>query len=161
MNSASASVRIICIGNRLVAGDDLGPCVYDWLARYPLPEHWRLIDGGLQGLNLLGSVDGARRVVFVDALTGVAPSRAIRVSRKRALGGDPRHFDHGAGLSYLLRAMAVGCDEPPPAWSVVGAAGPAAAAVVQAVAALALSEAARPVRRCRRTAARNLSNTPG
>ncbi len=146
MATPSAHVRIICIGNRMLPSDALGPLVHDLLARSTLPDDTAVIDGGLQGLNLLGAVEGARRVVFVDALTGVRERKAMRVPRQRALDNAGARFDHGAGLGYLLRAMAVGCDAPPRAWSVVGAAGPADAAVIEAVAALAVAEARRPVR---------------
>ncbi len=142
----NAPVRIVCVGNRMVAGDDLGPRVHDHLAANALPDGLAVIDGGLQGLNLLGILDGAQRVVFVDALAGVRPGRAQRVARRRVLANGGAHFDHGAGLGYLVRAMQVGCDEPPRAWSLVGAAGAASPDVIGAVANLALLEAARPVR---------------
>ena len=53
MSGRPAAVRIICVGNRLVAADAAGPQVHDRLAGRPLPPGVELVDGGLQGLDLL------------------------------------------------------------------------------------------------------------
>jgi Ni,Fe-hydrogenase maturation factor len=45
--------RIVCIGNRYVHGDDLGPRVYDQLTARALLNDVQVIDGGVAGLNLL------------------------------------------------------------------------------------------------------------
>lgn len=135
-------VRVICVGNRLVHEDSLGPRVYDELASRELPPGVSVIEGGIAGLRLLGAVEGAERVIFVDALSG-APSGVVTVE-----GGDARlpeaHDGHGAGLGYLLGALPHVCEGAPPAWSLVGAAGAPDDELVAAVAARALALATAP-----------------
>ena len=95
--------RIICIGNKYIPGDDIGPRVYDHLSRQRLPDNVQVIDGGLAGLNLLQFVESARRVVFVDALEKANPT-----------GGRAVPYDHAAGLDYLLQVIPAVCKETPP-----------------------------------------------
>ena len=79
---------------------------YDLLSERPLPRDVEIVDGGLAGLNLLRFVEDAERVVFVDAVAGFSPVGGIVIldmdeAARRADG----EFDHGAGLSYLLRML--------------------------------------------------------
>lgn len=113
-------VRIVCIGNRFVDADALGPRVFDRLATRALPPGVAVIDGGTRGPELLADCDGARRVVFVDALRGFAPPG--EVVRLTELDAEIGPLDHGAGLPWLLRALPLACD-PAPEACVVGADG--------------------------------------
>ncbi|MBI2299473.1 MAG: hydrogenase maturation protease [Armatimonadetes bacterium] len=98
-------VRIIGVGNRFVAGDDLGPRVCDHLRERPLPAGVTVLDGGLAGLDLLYWMDGAERVVFVDAVAGArAEDAPVVLTGREAAGLAPARFGHEAGLPYLLRA---------------------------------------------------------
>lgn len=136
--------RIICVGNRQVPGDDLGPNVHDLLAGGPLPRDVELIDGGLQGLNLLSVVEGAGRAVFVDALEGFCePGTVLTLTRHQvaAVAGGP--WGHHAGLPYLFHILPQVCDGTVPEVLLVGAGLPAGCEVVGRVAARALAEAAR------------------
>jgi hydrogenase maturation protease len=101
---------IICIGNRLVSEDATGLLVYDRLqAIEPLPAGIELIEGGLAGLNLLPLLEQGGRVVFVDAVHGFAAPGEIVLLDSREIKGTEResllHFDHGAGLPYLLAVL--------------------------------------------------------
>lgn len=138
-------VLIVCIGNRLVEADSLGPRVHDQLSCAPLPDGVGLLDGGLRGLNLLGSVEGASRLVFVDALRGFAVDGQVSVVEGTgAIDRADEGFGHSSGLGYLLRALEVGCEGPAPRWVVVGAQGAADEALVAAVARRALDLARGP-----------------
>ena len=105
--------RIICIGNRLLDRDAAGPKVFDALSQRPLPEGVELVDGGTAGLNLLGLVDGAERVVFVDAVEGFLPQAGITVLDAADVPPPAAVYDHGAGLSYLLNVIPAACDRAP------------------------------------------------
>jgi len=99
---------IICIGNRFVAGDEAGPLVFDQLQNRPdLPEGIRLIEGGLAGLNLLPLLETGGRIVFVDAVKGFSDSGGvIIVEHEDILNSTSQlHFDHAAGLPYLLAVL--------------------------------------------------------
>lgn len=116
--------RIICVGNRYVAGDDLGPLVYDYLRCQSLPAQVEVIDGGLAGLNLLSFVEGASHLIFVDALTGEGPSgQAIVLSGLTAFNESPLHYNHATGLAYLLGVLPHLYPDELPEIIVVGAVG--------------------------------------
>lgn len=120
-----APTRIVCVGNRFVEADALGPRVFDRLSAQVLPRGVSIVDGGTRGPDLLHECDGARRIVFVDALRGfAAPGVVVALSdgsELEALAGG--RVDHGAGLPWLLRALPLACDGSSPSVSVVGADG--------------------------------------
>jgi hydrogenase maturation protease len=121
MSLAGAPVRILCIGNRLVAGDDLGPRVHDRLAAAALPAGVELIDGGVRGLDLLRLIDGCRRVIFVDAVSGFGPPGTVLALPAAALAGEtPAAYGHAGGLNYLLEVAPMVCTVPLPMLTVVG-----------------------------------------
>ena len=111
-------IRIICIGNRYLDLDASGPMVFDYLADEKVPEHIEVIDGGLAGLNLLGLVDGARRVVFVDAVSGYGDD--VVVLGPEDLPLPEKVYDHAAGLPYLIHVLHDVCNEVPPEIFLVG-----------------------------------------
>lgn len=104
---------IICIGNRFVPGDDAGLRVFDQLRIRPdLPQSITLIEGGLAGLNLLPLLEGGGRIVFVDAVHGFdAAGGVVIVEHNQIIGSTAQlHFDHNAGLPYLLAVLPRVCD---------------------------------------------------
>lgn len=136
---------IICVGNRHHPGDDLGPRVHDLLAQSPLPAGIQLVDGGLCGLDLLWSVEGVARAVFVDALDGFAqPGDVVTLGWKDVAALAEGSWGHEAGLPYLFHLAPKVCDGPMPELTLVGAQCPAGPDVIAAVAARALAEASRP-----------------
>ena len=134
------SIRIICVGNRYVESDNVGPRVYDYLARRDMPEDVSLIDGGLAGLDLLRFVEGGRRVVFVDALHGFVPGDLpLVLDHGTALGEWAAGYGHDGGLAYLLRMLPAVCGNGLPEIALVGAGAPVATDVVGHLAEMALS----------------------
>ena len=111
---------IICLGNRYVAGDDVGCRVFDRLSSGELPEEMELVDGGLCGLDLLRLVEGRRRVVFVDALAGLADAGSVVVLSREQVAAYAGGYGHGAGLPYLLRLLPQVCATPLPEIALVG-----------------------------------------
>lgn len=116
-----SQTAIICLGNRFAPGDDIGCQVYDHLARTSLPADIVLIDGGLCGLDLLPLMESKRRVVFADALTGMATDEAVIVLDRAAVAAYASHYGHGAGLPYLLHLLPQVCSGPLPEIALVGA----------------------------------------
>lgn len=128
---------MLCLGNRFLPADDLGPRVYDCLqqsgAGAGAGEKFDLLDGGLAGINLLGLLEGRRRVVIVDTVAAGEPGRVVVWSQERllALAGG---YGHGEAVPFLVN-MARRVGRPPPAELVlVGAAAPADEQTVAAVA---------------------------
>lgn len=137
---SAKSTSIICIGNRFVESDSAGPRVYDCLARRDMPKDMSLIDGGLMGLNLLRFVEGARRVVFVDALDGFAPpGRPVVLDHRTALEERPAGYGHDGGLACLLRMLPGVCGNDMPQIAIVGAESPIGSDVIGQLADIALS----------------------
>ena len=140
MSESGEDKRIICVGNRFVESDEIGPRVYEYLARRDLRGTVSLIDGGLMGLDLLRFVEGARRVVFVDALPGFAPAgRPVVLYYSEALGERPTGYGHDGGLACLLRMLPAVCESELPEIVLVGAESPVGPDVVEQLGEMALS----------------------
>ncbi len=120
------AARILCIGNRFVGGDDFGLRVYDTLAGMERPADVEIVDGGLAGLNLLRYLEDGLQVVFVDAVSGFAPTGEITIIdgdiiARQATG----RFGHEAGLPFLLHILPAVVDNPPPRIRLIGCEGEA------------------------------------
>ena len=113
--------RIVCVGNRYAAQDAAGPKVYDRLVQRALPPGIEVIDGVLAGLDLLRFVEGARRVIFFDAVVGFAqPGNVVVLGAGEAANGATGPYDHAAGIAYLFRLLPHVCDEAMPEVVLVG-----------------------------------------
>lgn len=106
--------RVICVGHPLLAVDQAGPQLYRRLAKLPTRKDVELIDGGLQGLNLLRCFEGCERVILVDNVCGYLPRPGIvHLQDAEIDAAVGRHFDHSAGLAYLLAMLPQLLDAPP------------------------------------------------
>lgn len=108
---------IICIGNHFVREDSAGLAVLAVLQEMqPFPGETALVEGGLTGLNLLPLLEQGGRVVFVDAVCGFTqPGEIVLLDYQDIIrSSDELHFDHGAGLAYLLAVLPKVCDGPLP-----------------------------------------------
>ncbi len=78
----------------------------------PLPAEIELIEGGLAGLNLLPLLEKGGRVIFVDAVRGFTrPDEIIQLDWRQIISNqDAGHFDHEAGLPYLLAILPKVCE---------------------------------------------------
>lgn len=133
------AVRIICVGNRQIVGDDFGPHVYDCLAAQALPATVGIIDGGLGGLNLLRYLENQTHVLFIDTVEGFgAPGETLLLSAVEVAEQCGGGFDHAAGLPYLLRVMPMVLDSPPQTITIIGHEGVANEQAVHSAAARAL-----------------------
>lgn len=122
----AAPCRIICVGNRYASGDDAGPRVCDRLSGTNLPAGVEVIDGGLGGLNLAPVVEGARRIVFVDQVTGFGrPGEVLVLKGSDMVTSPPPSYGHADGLAYLLHALPVMCAGDLPEVTLVGVEGSA------------------------------------
>ena len=133
---------IICIGNRFVASDSGGLQVYDNLQkRQVLPVGVKVIEGGLAGLNLLPLLEQGGRVVFVDAVEGFVDSgKIVLLNQQEILKSNLQpHFDHGAGLAYLLAMLPRVCEgELPEEISLVGLEGNCSPQMIEQAASMSL-----------------------
>lgn len=74
-------IAIICVGNRLMLDDGIGPAVFDELTeKYSFPEHVSLFDAGCMTMDLLPVVRDHDFLIVVDAVdgTGEKPGTVFR-----------------------------------------------------------------------------------
>lgn len=100
---------ILGIGNLLMGDEGVGIHAIKLLEshyRDRLPEGVRLLDGGVAGFHLLGEMEGANRIVIIDAtMDGKQPGTIERI-RPRFSSDYPRTLSaHDIGLKDLLDVM--------------------------------------------------------
>ncbi|BCR06567.1 hypothetical protein DESUT3_36360 [Desulfuromonas versatilis] len=103
------TTRLIGVGNPLMGDDGIGIAAAERLAAMVLPEGVEVIDGGTGGLTLLTLMDGADRVVLVDAVEmGKVPGSLVRFTPEEVVAADAG----GGGLSLhetgLAQVLALG-----------------------------------------------------
>ena len=114
----TAPVLVLAVGNVLLGDDGVGQEVLGHLER--LADRWgdhvEFLDGGTQGMALLGFLVGRRAVVFLDAVAlGAAPGTLHRLRNQEVLMATPgaRMTAHEASAGDLLRAAALVGQLPP------------------------------------------------
>lgn len=81
-NDDPAAILVLGIGNVLWADEGFGVrCAEALAARYVLPAHVTILDGGTQGLYLLPYVQAASKLLILDAVDyGLAPGSLLCVT---------------------------------------------------------------------------------
>lgn len=83
---------VIGLGNPLMGDDGVGVAALERLrTQFHFPEGVELVDGGTWGMNLLPLIEGAARLVLLDAINTGAPPGTLTALRRDAL---PRYFSH-------------------------------------------------------------------
>ena len=94
-------IAILCIGNRLMLDDGVGPAVYDALeAGYRFGDDVALYDAGCMTMDLLPHVCKADFVIVVDAVdgTGEQPGTVFRFAPGDIAGHGVMQSLHEAGM---------------------------------------------------------------
>ena len=75
-------VLVLGLGNTLLGDDGVGICLLEELSRNPgWGDGVEFVDGGTQGLALLGRIGNRRALVLLDALSTGTPPGTVSVSR--------------------------------------------------------------------------------
>jgi hydrogenase maturation protease len=130
MTGPDGAIVAIGLGNVLLRDDGVGVRVIEALGAVgagdpgALPAGTRTLDGGTLGLDLLSALEGARAVLFVDAVDlGDAPGtvRVLHDDELTAAGG-PRAGSGASRTTGLGELLAVACllGRLPPAVALVG-----------------------------------------
>lgn len=101
---------IICVGNRLMLDDGVGPAVFDELSEeYSFPEQVSLIDAGCMTMDLLSVVRDCDFVIVVDAVdgTGEAPGTVFRFAPEEIAGHPVMQSLHDLRVVDLLNTAAL------------------------------------------------------
>jgi hydrogenase maturation protease len=81
-NATEGTTLVIGCGNLLGADDGVGLTALERLRDWDLPPDVELADGGTWGLNLLPLIEGAKRVLLMDAVkTGADPGSLTTLER--------------------------------------------------------------------------------
>lgn len=102
-------VVVMGLGNLLWADEGFGVRVAERLyAHYHWPEYVEIVDGGTQGLNLLGYVESASHLLILDAIDyGLEPGNAANLCRRTHSGLSQREENKPAP-EQLLRSAGAG-----------------------------------------------------
>ena len=121
-----APVLILGLGNTLLGDDGLGPALIEQMSQEQdedrLSDRIEFLDGGTQGLALLGHLSGREAIIIVDALaTGAPPGTTtiLNVSEVFQMGANRADTSHEGNAGELL-AVAKVLDELPDRVFVVG-----------------------------------------
>ncbi len=117
------SVLILGVGNILWADEGFGVrCVEELAASYDFPDNVNLMDGGTQGINLMGPLSEHSHILLFDAVDfKEKPATLIQVENK-----DIPHFFsknkmslHQMGVSEILAALSL-LGQYPKAMTLIG-----------------------------------------
>lgn len=99
---------VIGLGNPLMGDDGFGLCALEQLALgWSFDDSVELVDGGTWGLSLIPAIEGARGVLFLDAIrTNSAPGTVVElrgdeIPRKLATKLSPHEIDLREVLAVL------------------------------------------------------------
>jgi hydrogenase maturation protease len=119
-----APILVLGLGNMLLTDDGVGPALLQQLAG--TESTWNgeveFLDGGTQGLALLGQLSGRRALIIVDALKkGAAPGTVYRLTlpELREVSPGRASSGHESNAGELLAAAEL-LDELPDRLFVVG-----------------------------------------
>jgi hydrogenase maturation protease len=119
-----APILVLGLGNMLLSDDGVGPALLNHLA--DSGARWKdlveFVDGGTQGLALLGHLTGRRALIIVDALKrGAAPGTVHRLTlpELREVSPGRASSGHESNAGELLAAAQL-LDELPDRLFVVG-----------------------------------------
>jgi hydrogenase maturation protease len=109
-------IRVLGVGNILMADDGLGPFVVRMLeADYEFPDQVELVDAGTPGLDFMPFLDGAGAVIVIDTVHADGPPGTIRrydVAQFLASPPPARINPHQPGLREALMAAALSDSTP-------------------------------------------------
>ena len=105
----SGDIRVLGLGNVLMADDAFGPYViHELTGAYEFPPNVSLVDVGTPGLDLTPYVMHASKLIVVDTVRSDGPAGSIRLYRKDDIlrhAPLPRLGPHDPGLKETLLAL--------------------------------------------------------
>jgi len=98
--------HLICFGNDLHGDDGFGAAVCRCLEEFPLPGDVRVFEAGTRGLDALALFEGCDEAIVVDAAEPAGHPGRLAFPDAATCAEDSSLPGHGAGVGYLLRALA-------------------------------------------------------
>ena len=92
------SIALLCVGNKLMLDDGIGPAVYEELVnRYEIPDKVELYDIGCLSMDMLFVVDKIAGAIDKAFRATYKPGKEAEATRVVAMGGDGGTTDIGFG----------------------------------------------------------------
>lgn len=63
-------ILILGVGNTIQMDDGIGVHVIEEMSKNPIPQNAELFDGGTLGYDLLGAIEGRKKIIVIDAVKG-------------------------------------------------------------------------------------------
>lgn len=98
--------HVIGFGNELHGDDGFGVAVCRRLAELRLPDDVRVYAAGTRGLDALALFEGCDEAIIIDAREPAGRPGRLGFPAPETLAEDSSLPGHGAGVGYLLRALA-------------------------------------------------------
>jgi hydrogenase maturation protease len=77
------NIKIVGCGNLLRGDDGIGIWTLKELEKFPLPQGVELVDMGTRGIDILFRLEGAEKVIIIDAvMSGKPPGTIYRMGRE-------------------------------------------------------------------------------
>lgn len=72
-NMKKRPILVVGVGNSIQMDDGIGVHVIEEMKKNLLPENIELFDGGTAGYDLLGVIEGRKKIIVIDAVKGQHP----------------------------------------------------------------------------------------
>ena len=82
-NGTSGTTMVLGLGNLLLGDEGFGIHVIRRLKEAELPQHVSVVEGGVGGFNLLGYLDGVKRLLVVDVMMMESPPGKIHLLKQK------------------------------------------------------------------------------
>lgn len=108
--ASAEKIAVICVGNRLMLDDGIGPAVYDELIeRFAFPDNVSLFDAGCMTMDLLPVARDYDYLIVVDAVdgTGEAPGTVFRFAPEDIANHGVMQSLHDLRLIDLINAASL------------------------------------------------------
>ena len=82
-NGSRGTTMVLGLGNLLLGDEGFGIHVIRRLKEAALPQHVSVVEGGVGGFNLLGHLEGVRRLLVVDVMMMESPPGEIHLLKQK------------------------------------------------------------------------------
>lgn len=114
-NAQNGTMMVLGLGNLLLGDEGFGIHVIRRLKEVGLPRQIRIEEGGVGGFNLLGHLDGVKRLLVVDVMMLKSPSGELQLLKSDQKPSEPRKqilSFHQVGVLELVQMWGLLGHEP-------------------------------------------------
>lgn len=105
-DAENGATLVLGLGNVLLGDEGFGIHVVRHLRDFKLPGNVRVVEGGVGGFNLLGHLDGVKRLLVIDVMMTDSPPGELSLFRPASDFGEPGKrivSFHQVGILELLK----------------------------------------------------------